>query len=184
MAKLVRTPNIGWRQLAILDAEGGIAVHHGDRLYSIATEAAGDHVVAIGNILANDRVTAAMLERFEATAGGPLEDRLLAAMAGGRDAGGEILEPLRSAALRVSGPDGMDRLDLRVDRAEEAVAALTGLRQAYGDQEELLRQVAFEPDRVPVARSLFDASVERIGELGLEGRFDAGSRRGDWTFRD
>ena len=65
----------------------------------------------------------------------------------------------------------------------ETVAALRGLMAAYGDQEEILRRVALEPDGVPVARSLFEASIARIAELGLEDRFPTARNRGDWTLR-
>ena len=184
MAEVRRAPDIGWRQLAALDAAGGIAVHHGDRIYSITTHAVGERCVAIGNILANERITDAMVAAFAGAAAEPLEWRLVRAMEAGRDAGGEVLEPLRSAALVVSGPDGMDRCNLRVDRAGEAVAALRDLLAAYGDQEAGLRAVAFEPESVPVARPLFEASVRRIADLGLERRFPTQARRGDWVLRD
>ncbi len=108
-----------------------------------------------------------------------MEWRLVRALEAGRDAGGEILEPLHSAALRVSGPDGMNRCDLRVDKAEEAVATLREVLTAYGDQEALLRNVA----DVPVARSMFDASIKRIEELGLQERFPTAARRSEWTLR-
>ncbi len=183
MAALTQAGHIGWRQLAVLDRNGQSAVHHGDRLYSIATDTSGPACVAIGNILANERVTAAMIDAFMSRPEDRLEDRLVRALEGGRDAGGEILEPLRSAALRVSGSDGMDRCDLRIDSADEAVAALKDLLAAYGDQEDLLRNVAFDPDSVPVARSLFDASVTRIAELGLEDRFPTARNRARWTLR-
>ena len=177
-------PGIEWRQLAALDAAGRTAVHHGNRMYSIYTDSVGAGCIAIGNILANDRVTGAMVAAFEASAGERLEERLLRALEAGRDAGGEILEPLHSAALRVTSPHGIDRCDLRVDSAGEAVAALRGLLAAYGDQEEILRRVALEPDGVPVARSLFEASIARIAELGLEDRFPTARDRGAWTLRD
>lgn len=177
-------PGIEWRQLAALDAAGRAAVHHGRRLYSIHTHSIGPGCVAIGNILAGDRITDAMAAAFEAAAGAALEERLLRALEAGRDAGGEILEPLRSAALRVTAPHGIDRCDLRVDMAQEAVAALRALLAAYGDQERILRRVALEPDAVPVARPLFEASIARIAELGLEDRFPTARIRGDWTLRD
>lgn len=183
MKSITQAPNIGWRQLAVLDPAGQSAVHHGDQLYSITTEAAGPKCIAIGNILDNDRVTAAMIEAFMANPNDQLELRLVQALEGGREAGGEILEPLHSAALRVSGSDGMDRCDLRIDRADEAVTALKDLLAAYGNQEDMLRNVAFQPETVPVARSMFDASVKRIAELGLEDRFPTARRRADWTLR-
>ena len=159
-------PGIEWRQLAALDAAGRTAVHHGNRMYSIYTDSVGAGCIAIGNILANDRVTGAMVAAFEASAGERLEERLLRALEAGRDAGGEILEPLHSAALRVTSPHGIDRCDLRVD------------------SEEILRRVALEPDGAPVARALFEAPIARIAELGLEDRFPTARDRGAWTLRD
>jgi len=176
--------DIEWRQLAALDVEGRAAVYHGRRMYSIYTHSIGKDCVAIGNILANDRVTDAMVAAFEGAADETLEERLLRALEAGRDAGGEILDPLRSAALKVTAPYGIDRCDLRVDTAEEAAAALRALLAAFGDQEDLLRRVALEPDSVPVARRLFDASIQRIAELGLEDRFPTARWRGNWTLRD
>lgn len=183
MAEAVKAPNIGWRQLAALDAEGGTAFHHGGMIYSITTESVGDRCIAIGNILDNDRVTEAMVTCFERAYGRPLEDRLVAALEAGRDAGGEALEPLHSAAVRVSGGDGMDRCDLRIDRAEEAAGALRELLDAYGDQTETLRRLAIEPDTVPVARPLFEASLRRIRELGLEERFPSERMAELWTVK-
>jgi uncharacterized Ntn-hydrolase superfamily protein len=184
MERVVEAPDIGWRQLAALDASGDIAVHHGDRLYSIATHTAGDHCVAIGNILANDGITDAMIEAFMTSVDQPIELRLLKALEAGRDAGGEVLEPLLSAALRVTGPEGLDTCDIRVDMAVEAVGAMRALLAAYGDHEEHIMQVAVEPESVPVSRALFEASVARIAELGLEQRYPTASRRSDWTLRD
>ena len=150
-------------------------------MYSIYSDTQGKDVVAIGNILANHLITDAMVEAFEAATGQHLESRLVSALEAGREAGGEILEPLHSTALQVSGPDGMERVDLRIDNAPEAVAALRQLLTAYGDQEAHLRRVAFSPDDVPVARSMFDASVSRIEELELENRFPTASNKDSWT---
>lgn len=177
-------PDIEWRQLAALDSEGRAAVYHGRRMYSIYTHTIGENCVAIGNILANDRITDAMVAAFEAAPQAALEERLLRALEAGRDAGGEILEALHSAALRVTAGYGIDRCDLRIDSADEAVAALRALLTAFGDQEEILRRVALEPDSVPVSRTLFEASIDRIAELGLEERFPTARRRASWALRD
>ena len=181
MAEVVTAPNIGWRQMAALDANGGTAWHHGDMLYSITAHATGDRCIAIGNIIDNADVPAAMIEAFMASAGQPLEDRLVTALEAGRDAGGEVLEPLHSAALRVSGADGMDRCDLRVDHSDEAATALRDLLTAYGDQADSLRKVAFEPQNVPISGVLFDATVKRVHELGLQDRFPVESQRDRWV---
>lgn len=177
--------DIEWRQIGALDATGTAAVYHGRRMYSIYTHTTAKNCLALGNILANDRVTVEMAAVFGANESLPLSERLMRALEAGRDAGGEILGPLRSAALRVTGEHGLDAQDLRVDMSEcTAVEDLRTLVNAYADREEILRQVALSPDTLPVMRSLFEASVARISELGLEARFPTGRRRDSWTLRD
>lgn len=174
-------PGLDWRQLAVIDGQGRTAAFHGDRLYSIHAAGQAQDCVAIGNIIDNPDVPQAMADAFTAAAGQPLAERLIAGLLAGRDAGGEVLEPIRSAALQVTGPDGVAAVDLRVDQAEEAAGALADLLAAYGAQAETLRRVALEPDAVPVSRTLFEASVTRIAALGLQDRFPTAARRDDWT---
>lgn len=176
------SPLIEWRQLGALDAEGRAAVHHGRRMYSIHTHTGGRDCLALGNILANDRVTAAMAAAFGADPAAPLAERLMRALEAGRDAGGEILGPLRSAALQVTGEDDIPACDLRVDLSEgRAVEDLRRLHEAHRDRAGALRAVALAPDSVPVQRALFEASIRRIEELGLEDRFPTARHRDDWT---
>jgi len=174
-------PGLHWRQLAVIDGQGRTAAFHGDRLYSIHAAGQAPDCVAIGNIIDNPDVPQAMADAFTATAGQPLAARLMAGLLAGRDAGGEVLEPIRSAALQVTGPDGVAAVDLRIDQAEEAAGALADLLAAYGAQADTLRRVALEPDAVPVSRTLFEASVARIAALGLQDRFPTAARRDDWT---
>lgn len=174
-------PGLEWRQLAVIDDQGRTAAFHGDRLYSIHAAGQGPDCVAIGNIIDNPDVPQAMADAFTAAAGQPLAARLMAGLLAGRDAGGEVLEPIRSAALQVTGPDGVAAVDLRVDQADEAAGTLADLLTAYGAQAETLRRVALEPDTVPVSRTLFEASVTRIKALGLQDRFPTAARRDDWT---
>lgn len=177
--------DIEWRQIGALDATGAAAAYHGRRMYSIYTHTIDENCLALGNILANDHVTTKMAEAFAKDVTLPLAERLMRALEAGRYAGGEILGPLRSAALRVTGEHGLDAQDLRVDMSEcTAVEDLRRLLDAYADREEVLRQVALSPDTLPVMRSLFEASVDRISELGLEARFPTAQRRASWTLRD
>lgn len=186
VSKVVASTNdIEWRQIGALDADGNAAVYHGRRMYSIYTHTIEKNCLALGNILANDYVTAKMAAAFCQDESLPLSERLMRALEAGRDAGGEILGPLRSAALRVTGEHGLDAQDLRVDMSEStAVEDLRALVDAYADRDEILRQVALAPDTLPVMRSLFEASVERISELGLEARFPTARRRDSWALRD
>src|SRR4051812_13854921 len=58
-------PNLRWRQLAILAADGSGAFFNGSRISSIAKGLVGRDCVAAGNILRSTDVVDAMVERFE-----------------------------------------------------------------------------------------------------------------------
>nr|WP_323778220.1 DUF1028 domain-containing protein [Amylibacter sp.] len=177
--------DIEWRQIGALDAKGRASAYHGRRMYSIYTHSSDLDCLALGNILANDQVTRSMADAFVKDPDLPLGERLMRALEAGRDAGGEIQGPLRSAAVRVTGEHGIDALDLRVDISEKtAVEDLRELVNSYANRAEILRGVALAPDGIPVMRSLFDASIERISELGLEERFPTARLRDNWTLRD
>ncbi len=95
------------RQLAVLGSTGPAAVHTGAAVRSwdgFAGGAEREHAAASGNTLAGPTVVTAMLDTFEA-AGGALAERLIAALAAGRDAGGE-LRGQQSAAILVVKPGG------------------------------------------------------------------------------
>jgi uncharacterized Ntn-hydrolase superfamily protein len=110
----------------------GAAVFTGDQLEDYAGDVVGDFFVAAGFRLAGRDVVLAMEEAFVST-DAPLADRLLAALAAGRDAGGEK-DGARSAALLIVGPGARFAtrnrlLDLRVDFVpEDAVGALSALK--------------------------------------------------------
>lgn len=179
------TSDIEWRQIGALDAKGLASVYHGRRMYSIFTHTIGTDCLALGNILANDQITRNMADAFVRNPDLPLAERLMRALEAGRDAGGEIKGPLRSAAVRVTGEHGLDAVDLRIDISEkQAVDDLRALLNAYADRADTLREVALAPDGIPVMRSLFDASIERIETLGLQDRFPTAQNRGNWSLRD
>lgn len=169
------TPHIEWRQLAAMDRFGRTAVYHGRHIYSIHTHTARENCLALGNILANDQVTDKMADAFTLGEERSLAEKLLHALEAGRDAGGEILGPLRSAALWVTGSDGIDACDLRIDLStDDAVADLRALFEAYQPVGPMLQQLATEPSEVPLSRHTVDASLKRISELGLQDRFSTG----------
>jgi hypothetical protein len=85
----------------------------------------------------------------------------------------------------VTGEHGIDAMDLRVDMSEKtAIKDLRNLVDAYANRAEILREVALAPDGIPVMRSLFEASIQRIEELGLQDRFPTARNRDNWTLRD
>ncbi|WP_371227954.1 DUF1028 domain-containing protein [Roseovarius sp. 2305UL8-3] len=175
------SPDIDWRQLGALDARGKSTVYHGRRMYSIYSHCTAPGCLALGNILDNDRVTNAMAAAFAADSELPLAEKLLRALEAGEESGGEVVGVLRSAALQVTGEHGIATYDLRIDMSDgRAVQDLRSLFEAYKGREKSLRDVALSPDAVPVQRVLFDASIQRIEELGLSDRFPTAEQHQNW----
>jgi uncharacterized Ntn-hydrolase superfamily protein len=144
-ALVVSTQHAPWRQIAVLDAAGGAAAYSGARNRPETGEAVAQDVCAIGNILADARVPAAMLHDFQADPMAPLAERLLSALEAGLAAGGEH-GPVRSAHLLVVEHEDFPLVDLRVDWHDAPIAELRSLWNRYAPQsgEYLLR--ALDPD--------------------------------------
>ncbi len=149
MAEVVAgAANVGWRQLAAVDGAGRTACHHGDRIYSIYAEVRGEGCIALGNIVANAGVPAAMVAGYEGAAGASFAERLIAALEAGLDAGGEVLD-LRSAALLVVANDEFPLFDLRIDHADTPVAELRSLWALYEPEAAGFPRRVHDPDSVP-----------------------------------
>ncbi len=92
-------PGKDGRQVAIIDAEGGIAVYTGPTAMYWAGHKKGKDYSAQGNILTGPEVVDAMAAAFEKTEGS-LAERLVAALEAGQEAGGDS-RGRQSAALLV-----------------------------------------------------------------------------------
>lgn len=145
-ALIASTIHIDWRQLAVIDAAGRTAAHSGKHVKPHLGAVHGTDCVAIGNILANDRVVPAMAAAFAAPTTKQLADRLLIALEAGLEAGGEH-GPVRSAALLVVHQEQFPLVDLRVDAADHPIAALRALWQEYLPWVDEFVVRAINPDR-------------------------------------
>lgn len=144
-ALVASTPHAGWRQLAVLDADGAAAHFSGALILSRCAASAGPDCVAAGNILRSTDVPAAMAAAFAAAAALSLPERLLAALEAGDAAGGED-RPLRSAALLVVDQQSFPYVDLRVDAAPAPLAALRALWEEYAPDADDYVARALDPD--------------------------------------
>ncbi|MFN7308642.1 MAG: DUF1028 domain-containing protein [Acetobacteraceae bacterium] len=149
MAALVAsTPHHKWRQLAVLDAQGRSAHFHGAAVKPALNAVHVPDCVVLGNILANDRIPAAMAAAFLDSADQPLAERLVRAMEAGEAAGGEG-KPVISAALVVMEKELFPLVDLRVDLAPDAITALRTLWDAYAPSVREFVTRAVDPDAAP-----------------------------------
>lgn len=137
-----------WRQVMLLDANGGTAQHSGAHTLGINNLARGKDCAAGGNLLANTSIPAAMVTAFETTPG-HLGDRLLSAMEAALDAGGEA-GPVHSAGMLIVREVSWPVADLRVDWAEaDPIGELDTLWRLYAPQLEAYVTRALNPSGSP-----------------------------------
>ena len=141
-------PNLGWRQLAIVGADGTGAVLNGSKITSIFKAQVGRDCAAAGNILRNTGVVDAMVSSFEANEDQPLAERLMRAIEAGDAAGGE-LKQLKSAALLVVHRESFSFVDLRVDLNSRPLVELRFLWELYQPSAEAYVVRAVDPDKAP-----------------------------------
>ncbi len=92
-------PDLQDRQVGVVDAKGRSATFTGKKCFAWAGGRTGENYAVQGNILVSEATVTAMEKAFLST-GGPLADRLLAAIRAGAEAGGDR-RGRQSAALLV-----------------------------------------------------------------------------------
>ena len=118
------------RQIGIVDADGRSSAYTGSSNIPWAGHRSGRNYVAMGNVLAGERVVAAIEDAFLSSVDEEMEERLVRAIEAGRDAGGQE-EGQFSASLLTFGHETFSRCDLRVDLADEPVAELRRIYDWY-----------------------------------------------------
>lgn len=142
-------PTLAWRQLLVVDAAGGAAVHSGSHALGTVGERTGDGVVAAGNMLATELIPSLMVERWSnRPEREPLEETLMAVLETAVEAGGEA-GPVHSAGLSVISGLGWRVTDLRVDLSDSPIAELRRLLQVWLPQRDDYIQRALDPDASP-----------------------------------
>lgn len=157
-------PDHDWRQIAIIDREGKTCAHTGPGCRPWAGHHEGDGFVAFGNVLAGPEVIDGIVAGYLRDPGADLEFRLLAALEGGRDAGGQVGSEghltERSAAIFVaSEPDHFD-IDARVDLHDDAVTELRRVLEEFKIYEKFYRDRGYRPD-LAMSQAEFVASLPR-----------------------
>jgi uncharacterized Ntn-hydrolase superfamily protein len=114
------------RQLHVLPAAGHPAAHTGAACVDWCGQLLDADFSVAGNMLAGRAVIEATAQAYRDSAGQPLAERLIAAMAAGEAAGGDQ-RGKQAAALRIHGDEDYPQLDLRVDDHEEPLVELARL---------------------------------------------------------
>lgn len=158
-------PGRASRQLHVIDREGRTAAHTGAACIDWCGHVAGHRYSIAGNMLAGPDVLAASARAFEATAGAPFAERLLAALDAGDAAGGDK-RGRQAAALRICTTQDYPFLDLRVDDHADSIREL---RRLYDVSLERFQPfTACLPTRADAAgitdRAVIEAAIVRFGE--------------------
>lgn len=147
----------------LIDASGTAAAYTGAACIDWCGHAIGKGLSVAGNMLAGPQVLAATASAYEANAGMPFAERLIAALAAGEAAGGDK-RGKQAAALLIHTTEDYCALDLRVDDHPEPTQEL---RRLY--QKSLERYQPFSaclPSRQRPAgltdRALIEAEIERF----------------------
>ena len=167
------------RQLGVVDGAGRAASYTGSSCFHWAGGRTGEGYAAQGNILVSEETVTALAETFEETAGNPLADRLLSALAAAQAAGGDS-RGQQSASLLVVKRDGgyggtSDvMVDLRVDDHPTPIEELARLYEMH----DLLFGKTPDEEWLPVDDELASELRERLARLGyddgdLEAAFNA-----------
>jgi uncharacterized Ntn-hydrolase superfamily protein len=171
------------RQVAIVDAKGGVAAHTGKECMEWAGHVTRSGFSCQGNILAGSRVVESMARAYE-DADGELADRLLQALVAGQVAGGDR-RGQQSAALLVvrekGGYEGYsDRyIDLRVDEHPAPIEELRRVFKIY-DMTMLSREIP--KDLLTIDRDITMVLQRDLKKLGIydgnvTGDFDTATRK-------
>jgi uncharacterized Ntn-hydrolase superfamily protein len=172
------------RQVAMVDAQGRVATHTGQRCMAAAGHEVGDAFSVQANIMVDSRVWPAMASAYR-MAQGDLADRLLAALDAAQAAGGD-LRGRQSAALLIVGAQRsyahMNAGDdlLGQSRVEEALAEYRTAARMAPQIPELpfwhavtLADLGRIEESLPLFRTVFAADpnlatlVERLPAAGL-----------------
>jgi uncharacterized Ntn-hydrolase superfamily protein len=152
-----------YRQIAIMDREGRIAAHTGSGCRGWTGHKEGADCVAFGNGLVGPQVLDGLIAAFLARPGDALEFRLMLAIEGGRDAGGQgtadAHKPERSAAIKVVDRMDYPDVDVRVDVHPTAVAELRRVLEEFKLYEEFYRERGRNPGRA-IPQDVFAASLK------------------------
>lgn len=180
------------RQVAMVDAHGGVGAHTGERCIAEAGHRTGDGFSAQANMMLTDTVWDAMAEAY-ASSEGDLAGRLLAALDAAEAEGGDIRGRQSAAILIVAGtstnkPWTDRKMELRVEDHPEPIIELRRLvdvHRAYRLIAEAEKKMQ-DPETVAEAAAEFERAYRLSGDnielrywyaltLGMAGKHDEAS---------
>jgi uncharacterized Ntn-hydrolase superfamily protein len=145
-----------------MDRDGRIAAHTGAGTRGWSGHRIDADCVAFGNGLVGPQVLAGLIAGFKTRPDDALEYRLMRAIEGGRDAGGQgnatTHKPERSAAIKVVDRLDYPDIDVRVDVHPTAVEELRRVLEEFKLYEEFYRERGRNPSKA-IPQDVFVAQL-------------------------
>lgn len=154
------------RQVAMLDSNGNVDSYTGKSCIDFASSIVGRNYAVQSNMMLNNKVCPAMAKAFEASAGKPLAERVLAALQAAQAVGGDIRGKQSAAIVVVAGhskgePWNEKLIDLRVDDNEKPLAELDRLLRLYRAYEHMDKgDLATEKNDIKGAMEEYGAAMK------------------------
>jgi uncharacterized Ntn-hydrolase superfamily protein len=156
-------PDHEYRQIAIIDRDGNGIGHSGSGTRPWSGHHVGKGYVAFGNVLAGPQVLEGICAGFEKDPDELLEFRILAALEGGRNSGGQVGADghltERSAAIRVVADPDYPDIDVRVDLHDDAIVELRRVLEEFKRYEVFYRDRGRDPSTA-ITQDEFVARLE------------------------
>lgn len=187
-ALIASDPEAAQRQLAVVDNQGGVAVHTGERCIPAAGDRTGEGFSVQGNLLARESCWPAMAEAYQAASDAPLSERLLRTLEAAEATGGDVRGRQSAAMVIVDSqptPAAWEGrlLDLRVDDHAEPLSELrrlVDLAESYALLDDDRAGGRSREERYAEARrrapGAYELAFWRGIELAQGGELDAGRR--------
>ncbi len=163
------------RQVAMIDAQGNVAAHTGEKCIPDAGHIIGDNFSVQANLMLNDKVWPAMKTAYEST-NGDLADKMLAALEAAQNVGGDIRGKQSAAILIVRGESTgrpwQDRImELRIEDHPTPVQELKRLVKLHRAYDHMNKgDLAIEMNDVDGALKEYGAAEELFPD-NLEMKF-------------
>jgi uncharacterized Ntn-hydrolase superfamily protein len=174
------------RQVLLVDAAGRAAAHTGAGCFNWAGHIVGENFACAGNILVGQETVQAMANTFQES-GGPLAERLVAALAAGQSAGGDSRGQQSAALLVVRtagsyGGRGERYVDLRVDDHPQPIAELgrlLGLHRLYLTKSAPGELIAVDQARARELQAILQQTGHYQGDIS--GLYDEATKKALWN---
>ncbi len=154
------------RQVGIVDKQGNVATHTGNKCIDYAGHIKGNGFSVQANMMLTNQVPQAMATAYSNTKGKPLAERLLMTLEAAQSVGGDIRGKQSAAIIIVPGKSSNEPwnerlVDLRVDDSNEPIKEIRRLYNVHVAYEHMNNgDLAIEKNDTPKAMQEYNAAMK------------------------